>query len=154
MAFRGTLAVGTGGVTAATNTGVWSSSNGVTTAVAQAGMQAPGCVTGVTFKTFDAIALPDAGGVVMLATLNTNPAADITAANRKGIWAVDATGTLRLIVKEGGTVNGKLITGLSFLPIINEVAGQTRNFNQTTGDIAYLATFGDHSTAIVEVVFP
>ncbi len=49
---------------------------------------------------------------------------------------------------------GKVITKLSFLPMAAGVSGQTRNFNQSTGDLLYKATFADSSTGIYKVVFP
>ncbi len=154
VAFLATLNIASGAATPATNTGIWSNSGGSLVLVAQTGTQAPDCPTGVTFRKFNAFALPDQGGVVLLATLNTNRAASISAANRTGIWAVDTTGNLRLIVKTGDSVNGKKVAALSFLPVLTYVSGQTRNINQSTGDITYQATFTDHTTAIIEVAFP
>ena len=73
--------------------------------------------------------------------------------SRKEIRAVD-TGVLRLIVRTGVTLEGKVITKLSFLPVAAGVSGQTRNFNQSTGDLLYKATFADGSTGICKVIFP
>jgi hypothetical protein len=141
-------------VTSASAAGVWSNSGGALTLIAQQGSQAPGCATGVTFSLFNALALPDQGGVVFLATLNKNKAAGVTAANNIGIWAMDTSGQLRLIVKTGQVVNGKTVTGLSFLPIVAHVGGQSRNVEETTGDLIYEATYSDKTDSITAVIFP
>jgi len=159
IAFRATLNLPKS--QAATATGLWCDSTGSLTLVAQQGTtQAPGCPDGATFSAFTELALPDQGGatnqggVIFLATLNANPAAGVTTANNLGIWAVDNTGTLQLIVRTGDILDGKTVTGLAFLPVETYVNGQTRSFAQSTGDLVYLATFSDKSTAIVNVVFP
>lgn len=98
----------------------------------------------------------------MLATLNISTATGVSAKNNLGIWAVDNTGALRLIVRTGdilnvGTAmapNDKTVTGLAFLPSLSYVGGQTRSVAQGTGDLVYLATFSDKSTAIINVSFP
>jgi hypothetical protein len=51
-------------------------------------------------------------------------------------------------------VTGKLITALSVLPILPYDGGQTRSFNQSTGDIVYRATFKDGTSGIFLVTFP
>jgi kumamolisin len=154
VAFRGALKVAAGEATATNAVGVWSNSGGPLALVARQGSQAPGCPAGATFGAFSSLALPDQGGVVLLGTLNTNAAAGVTATNKIGIWAVDTSGNLQLIVREGDVLGGKTITSLSFLPVVSYVTGQSRNINQGTGDLVYEATFSDKSSGIVEVVFP
>ena len=159
VAFRATLK----GATTATETGIWCNSGGSLALVAQEGVTpAPGCPAGATFATFTELALPDQGGatnkggVIFLGTLNANAAAGVTTTNNTGIWAVDSTGALQLIARTGDVVNvgtNKTITSLAFLPAETTVNGQTRSFDQTNGDIVYLATFSDKSTAILNVVF-
>jgi hypothetical protein len=131
--------------------GIWSNSGGSLALVAHTGMQAPGCPRGVKFSSFLRFALPDQGGVVFLAKLShTTRAAD------RGIWAVDTNGALQLIVREGQLhpVTGKKITRITFLPTPLFVGGQTRGFNQSTGDLIYEASFSDGSKGIFKVVFP
>ncbi len=145
-------------------------SDGVET-VAQLGAQAPGCPTGATFSAFQALALPEEtpwgedvldnsnglGGVILLATLTPNPAAGVTTANNTGIWAVDGGGGLDLIVRTGDVlpVNGvnKTITALLILPSLPQLANQTLSFVPENGDLVYLATFSDGTTAIFNVSF-
>ena len=153
VAFRGTLKVAAGQATGATATGVWSNSGGAMALVARQGGQAPGCQAGATFHAFTSLALPNQGGVIFLATLNTNAAADVNATNKTGIWAVDTNGNLQLIVRTGAIVGGQEIKTLSFLPILLHLGGQSRNFTQGTGDVAYLVTFSDKTSAIYVVSF-
>ncbi len=160
IAFKGTLIAGVGGTisspaSSANNIGVWSTDGSPLHLVARRGAQAPGCPTGATFSSFTEIALPDQGGVAMLAKLNAGTGG-VTSANDQGIWAADTTGTLQLIVRRGDTTpsTGKVIAALSFLPVASGVSGQTRGFSQGTGDLVYKATFVDGSTGIFKVVFP
>ena len=158
IAFKGTLKVGVGGVvstpaTSANNIGIWSNTGGTLHLVARGSVQAPGCATGATFALFTSIALPDQGGVAMLATLNIGGGSvDLT--NKTGIWAVDTFGMLQLVARTGETLDGKVITKLSFLPVAAGVSGQSRSFSQDTGDLIYKATFADGSSGIYKVIFP
>ena len=162
IAFKGTLKVGVGGVTStpaltANNIGIWSNTGGTLHLVARRAGEAPGCAD-ATFASFTSLVLPDQGGVVMLANLNSGTVSlpgpgGVTPANNIGIWAADTAGDLQLIVRKGDTLDGKVITALSFLPAAAGVSGQSRSFSQTTGDLVYKATFADGSTGIYKVVF-
>ncbi len=90
---------------------------------------------------------------MIFATLNKGTGS-VDATNNIGIWAVDTNGELQLIARTGATLDGKVITKLSFLPVASGVSGQTRNFSQSTGDLLYKATFADGSSGIYKVVFP
>jgi cyclophilin family peptidyl-prolyl cis-trans isomerase len=145
-------------------TGLFYTPGGTLTRVVQTGDPAPGCATGVNFGTFKALALPDAGGTdgnggpVFGATLT---GIGVTAANNTGIWAMDDTGTLQLIVRTGdsininptGTASFKTISSLTFLPYTALLDGQTRSMT-TDGDLTYTATFTDKTTAVFSVAFP
>ncbi len=157
VAFVGTLTTGAGKATAATDTGIWCTSTGSLALVAQAGSQAPGCNTGVVFASFGELALDNSGGAtqqggaIFTAILTGT---GVNSSNNGGIFAVDATGTLQLIVRTGQELNGKTISSLSFLPLETIVNGQSRNFSLLSGDLVYGATFTDSSQAILNVVFP
>ena len=148
VAFSATYTVG---AATAANTGIWCNGTGTLALVAKQGGTVPGCFAGVTFASFTELALDNAGGAIFSATL-TGPG--VTTANNTGIFAVDATGTLQLIVRPGDVLNGKTITALAFLPSMSLVNGQTRSFSPSTGDLIYTATFADHSQSIFNVVFP
>ncbi len=144
VAFIGKLELGgTGSVTSSDASGVWSTSSGSLELVARQGSQAPGFPLETTFKTFNSIALPDAGGALFDATVSSGGAT--------GIWAGDTTANLHLISKVGQTIGGKTVSKITFLPPLPYVSGQNRSFAETTGTVAYLATFTDKSTGIVEV---
>lgn len=169
VAFRATLK-GTG-VSTSNSVGIWATNGNATglSLIAQQGVTpAPGCPAGATFATFTELALPDQGGatnkggVIFLATLNTNTLAAVTSSNNLGIWAIDNAGALQLVIRTGDTLNlnpsgvpnFKTITGLAFLPVATIINGQSRSFDQFNGDLVYVATFSDKSTAIFNVSFP
>lgn len=125
----------------------------------------------VTFASFDQIALPDQGGVVILATVSTTnyiyPAASngvianfvaIQPLTQQGIWAQDTSGNLKLIARQGGTIKvgttNKTIQSLSFLNSASPLSGQTRHFSQDTGNLLFTATFTDGTQAGLKVIFP
>ena len=150
VAFVGTLKVGTGLATIYNDLGVWSNSSGNLSLVARKGFQAPDYPTGATFATFAQIALPDVNGVILLATVNVNAALGVTAASNTGIWAVDGSNNLHLIVRTGQVINGKTVTALSFMSALAPVSGQSRSFSSGSGEVTFLATFNDHTTAIFD----
>lgn len=172
--------------------------NGLTL-VAAIGTPAPGFSNNATFSSFDQIALPDQGGVVMLASVSTtrilypprptNPAQPlplyviVQPVTQQGIWAQDTMGNLNMIAHVGGSIslNGtnKTIAALSFLnggnqpsapifyPLLgiynsslfpsntsSPVNGQTRSFDQETGNFIFKATFTDGTQATLKVTFP
>lgn len=154
VAFVGTLKVGTGLATAANKLGVWSNSGGTLALIAQSGVQAPGCPAGVKFSAFSQIALPTQYGVAMLATLGLNAPLGVSPATDLGIWATDNNGNLDLIVRTGEVINGKTVSSLAFLPAVATVQGQSRSVSPGAGNLTYLVTFSDRTTAIYSVVFP
>ncbi len=152
VAFAGTYKVGK-----TTVTGLYSTASGSIGLITQTGSQAPGCASGVTFSAFITMALPDAvgsdanGGFVFLGTVTGT---GVTAANNTGIWILDSTGQLRLVVRTGDTVlPGKTINSLFFLPYSPVLDGQTRSVAKNS-DLAFLAGFTDKSEAIFSVQFP
>jgi hypothetical protein len=152
VAFRGV----TTGPTA-TNSGIWTSTGGALTLVAQTGTQAPGCPTGSKFQTFNSWGLADTGQVVFAATLIPNSNAGISFTNDSGLWAVDSNGNLQLIVQTSDVIDGKTVQSIGFVPgedlLSQQADGQTRGFSQVSGDITYLVTFTDKTTAIFTVSF-
>jgi len=125
----------------------------------------------VTFTSFDQIALPDQGGVVILATVSTTNyiyprtingiTANVVASQpltQQGIWAQDTFGNLKLIARQGGTINiagtNKTVRALSFLNSSKSTSGQTRHFSQDTGNLCFTATFTDGTQAVMKVIFP
>jgi hypothetical protein len=164
-------------VTATNNVGLWADTSGATTGplllVARAGDPAPDftgstSASGPVFASFPQFVLPDQGGVVILANLNSGTPAKkkvaavpgpggVTAGNNQGIWGVGADGVLRQIIRTGDalTVNGseKVVSALDIFYAPAFSTGQTRHFNNP-GDLVYLLDFTDGTSAIVQSVFP
>jgi hypothetical protein len=118
------------------------------------GEQAPGCPKGDFFESFTQLALPDQGGVILLATLT---GAGVTGANNQGVWAGTSASELRLILRKGNKipVNNvlKTITALSVLTSSPVTAAQAGGLN-SLGNLIYKATFQDGSEGILTVTFP
>ena len=178
--------------------GVWTSSN-LTNPVAWIGQNAPGypqqlsvtvsspyawstnkitfTSTPPVFKSFDRIALPDTGRLILWATVsatNNVPPPPIPRSKRnkgavnqgvsksilaqQGIWMQNNSGGLDLIVREGGSllVNGtkRIISSLSSATADGPTGAQSRSFSQATGALTYRATFMDGTQAIMKVTLP
>ena len=162
VAFLGTLAIA-GTVTSANNVGVWATSSGTSPAllVARVGDPAPdpaGATSAASpvFASISQFVLPEQGGVVILASLLSGRGGVIPS-NSQGIWGVDTDGFLKQIARSGDAlmVNGiaKTISNVSIFNAPSASTGQTRHFNNP-GDLTFKVTFTDHSSAIVQAVFP
>jgi hypothetical protein len=127
VAFVGTLKISQGGATASTNSSVWATTGGALHLIARTGDPAPGCGL-ARFSSFHEIACTNSGRVAFLGTVD---AAGFTAANNQGLWEVDSTQRLQLVVRLGGalTVNGveKVISLLDVFSFPTGAGGQTRN---------------------------
>ena len=177
-------------------TGVWTSRN-LTKPVAWIGQPAPGypqplsitvnspyawstnkitfTSTPPAFSSFERIALPDTGRLILWATASaTNDVprppvpvpkgGGVTVVTQEirqsvltqhGIWVQNANGGLDLVVREGASlnINGKVrvIASLSTASADAPTGSQSRSFNQAKGTLAYLATFTDGTQAIMKV---
>ena len=147
VAFIGTLPTG--------SRGVWENTSGTTSLVALAGAQAPDLPVGTQFLNFEQIALPQQAGAIILAHLVLGPGG-VTEGNNQGIWAVDTTGKLRLVVRKGGNIvvrgTSKTVTALSIFNATKEAVAQSGNYN-SPGDLILGATFSDGTQAIIAVMF-
>ena len=129
------------------------------------------------FSSFDRIALPDTGRLILWATVsatNNVPRPPVPVSkggvtvvtqeirqsvlSQHGIWMQNSSGGLDLIVREGAllNVNGKIkvIAYIATASADGPTGSQSRSFNQTTGTLAYRATFTDGTQAIMKVTFP
>ena len=106
--------------------------------------------------------MPDNGQPVFLAKVAAGPTqaglpSGIGATNNMGVWAVDATGAIRLLVRTGDTllVHGgpKTVSLLSLLSAVTGSPGQARSYNDA-GDLVFRATFTDHTQAILRLRLP
>lgn len=150
-----------GGVDATNDDGLWADIGSGLQLVAREGSPAPDAGGGV-FKSFASLAVPTASGPIFVATLRSGTLAapapgNVTASNDMGVWAVDSTGQVRLILREGGSVElfGAMRTLKSFL-LLNTVAGSPavpRGY-QTDGTLLYRATLSDGTQAVLRLNVP
>ena len=154
IAFIGTLKTGSGNVTKADATRIWNiAANGTIQLVAKASGPAPD-LNGAVFETFTQLAYPDESGVIFVATLTVNTGG-ITVGNNKGIWAVDALGVTKLLIRTGDsmTINGaiKTIADILIFTSSAEMSGATREVT-SAGDLVYKVRFTDGTFGLVESV--
>jgi hypothetical protein len=155
VAFLGTLQAGIGDVVTVPTTdnpvnnsiGIWTD----TGLVARQGQLAPGFAAPVYFSSFSKFVLPDQGGVAFIANLIGS---GIFSTNNQGIWAIDTSGNLQMILCKGSRYKGKTITALEFLTAGPAESAQTRSYAQSTGDLLIKCTFSDKSWGVLKVVFP
>jgi hypothetical protein len=138
------------GVTSNNTYGVWSEANGGPRLVARQGNVAPGVTDGAAFKFFEALAMNRQGQAAFYGTLMGT---GVTTTNDNGLWAEDANGALRLLVREGGLIqigpsDTRTVSGLSFIGNSAGQDGRRSAFNDR-GELAALARFTDGSGAIL-----
>ncbi len=108
------------------------------------------------WSAFSSFALPDGigAGPVFIGTMR-GPA--VTAQNKRGLWAVDSGGALRLLLRTGSDIQGlagtKRLTEFTLLNALPGSFGARRSYN-ATGSLAVLATFSDRSQALLRVDVP
>ena len=160
VAFIGKL-VTTGTVWSGNATGIWETTGGALQMVARVGDPAPD-LNGTTwngcpvFSSFPQFVLPDQGGVIVLANLQSG-VGGVSNSDNQGIWAVGMDGVFRRIVGKGDaiSVNGtmKTIGSLAIFNVPSASAGQTRHFSGA-GNLVYRVTFTDDSSSFVQSVLP
>ncbi len=109
---------------------------------------------GAVFGAFKSVVTPGGGqGPILVAKLAIGPGG-VTAANDLGLWAMDAQGNLRLLLREGVTNIG-LKTVKSFATLATSAGnpGITRNFNGA-GEVLAAVTFTDTTSAVVLITLP
>ena len=149
-------------VSTGNNGGLWFKTPSTAPAlIAREGAQPPGIADGARWKRFKSLALPDgAHGPVFLADLvipaagRPNPAL-INPTNDTGVWAVDSTGVLRLMVREGDVLAGTTspVRALTLLGNVGGSPAQKRSYNGNA-EIVYRATLGDGSEVIGKLRVP
>jgi hypothetical protein len=131
--------------------GIWAESDSGLNLVARAGQQAPGVMDGAIFADIRPPVQNDLGQVAFYATL-IGPG--VTNANREGIWAQDARGTLRVIARAGQAIDvddgpGVDLRTISFLAMRygNTRAEGVRSFNDV-GQLGFWARFTDGTEGV------
>lgn len=141
------------GVTSSNDEAIYSDADGKLTLIAREGGQAPDVPTGARWLKFTSIAMPDGPASVLFEATMMPGSGDVTDSNDTGLWAMDSTGALRLLVRKGDTVDGRTLVDFKVLRDVSGSPGQTRSFN-AAGEVVYQATFSNDSQAIVRVSVP
>jgi hypothetical protein len=125
--------------------------SGTAVTVAQLSGTAPG-TGGALFAGFQSLALPDNMAPVFLANLQLGMAG-VNGTNNMGVWAVDSTGTLDLVVRTGAVIDGKTVTGIEALALTYASPDQSRSFNNNH-ELVYRASYSDGSQSINTATIP
>jgi hypothetical protein len=146
------------GVKSPNQSAIYWHNQGTLTLLARQSEVAPG-TGGAVFKRFSALCYNANVGPLFLADLqipkrgSSNPG-NVRSANDKGLWAIDSTGTLRLAVREGDSIEGRTIASFTALHSPKKTQRtHLRSFNANRM-IVYLATFTDGTTGIVQAALP
>ena len=111
-------------------------------------------IDGQVWTAFLTLALPGGAGAGPI-FLGKVAGTGVTARNNTGLWAVDSTGRVLLLLRTGGSIGAstKKITAMTLLNALPGTTGAARSYNDA-GSIALLATFDDRSQSLVRVDVP
>lgn len=119
--------------------------------VAREGTAAVDAPAGSRWKSLLSLAMP-ARGPLFLGSLQRGPGR-ITSANDVGVWGMDGTGALHCLFREGDMIGGRKLKTHTVLKAVSGTPGVTRAWNDA-GQVVWLATFTDGSTAIIKTQVP
>jgi uncharacterized repeat protein (TIGR03803 family) len=122
------------------------------TTVATLESTVPGAPVSAHWKSFVSVAAVGGGvGPIFHATLELGGA--ITESNDSGLWAVDAAGVLRSVVREGDDLGGRQVKVIQALNAASGIQGSTRSFNAAQ-QLVWKGSFTDQTSAIVLTTVP
>jgi hypothetical protein len=139
-------------LSAGSSSGIFTNVGGTLGALRVAGDHADGLASGITFTGFKAMALTHATLLFQATIAGTG----IKAPNNTGLWVTDfASGNTQLVAQTGGTdpVTHKTIKTLTVFTVLPVVSGQSRITDATAGNIAYVATYSDGSSAVIKATW-
>ena len=151
LAFPATMKGGTATGLAA-NVLWWKPPGGALAILAQGGGQPGDVATGAQYKVFKNLAIASTRGPIFAATLASGKGG-VTAATATGVWAKDFTGAVRALFRTGDSIIGKPLKKFTLLTASVGSTGVTRSFNNV-GEVVWLATFSDKTTAIIRTQIP
>lgn len=134
--------------------------------VARSGTAAPDTDGGM-FSGFTSVALPDDSTtpVFVASMLTKTPSAGpglpatapgpggVTTANDTGLWAVDSSGALHLLLREGQTLSSKVVKSFVVLANVPGSPGESRSFNSHR-QVLVKVTFDDKSMTLLQIGIP
>jgi hypothetical protein len=134
--------------------GIWrASESGDVELVAREGEQAAECAAGEKWIRHKAFALVDRTTFLFISKMQ---ALQDRVPRRKiveGAWAVDRAGDVRLLVREGGAIEGTVVKHFNLLREVDGSPGVTRAFNNRR-QVVWHATYEDGTTGIVLTQVP
>jgi hypothetical protein len=137
------------------NTGIWAHTAGAGLAlVARAAGVAPD-TDGAKWSSFTSLTVLEGRGPMFTARL-LHGSPGVTSANDSGLWAMDSTGNLRLILRTGDSIGGETLKDIAVLGAVAGSPGQSRAsaVNGAAASIIYRATFIGGSIAIIDTPVP
>jgi hypothetical protein len=117
-----------------------------TTTLALSGMSAPG--TSATFQSFGDLVFLGNDGRVMFAAKLTTGVGGVDSSNNKGIWIGTSERDLRLLVRTGEMIGGKVLTGLPFDG--SDASGHSLLMNENS--VLWRGSFGLTKAVIVSEI--
>lgn len=154
VAFLGTLK-GTG-VTATNNRALFFGTFGGTYAkkarLGDFATDSAGSATTAKWKKFTSFALSGgtSGAPIFVATIS---GPGVTAANGTGLWAVDASGDVRRLLRTGDFLGNQKIASFTLLKAVPTAFAAARSFNNAN-TVAALVSFTDKTQALVAIGIP
>jgi hypothetical protein len=130
----------------------WKPPGGALAILAQGAGQPGDVATGAQYKAFTNLAIASTRGPIFAATLVSGKGG-VTAASATGVWGKDFTGATRALFRTGDTIAGKPLKSFTLLTASAGSTGVTRSFNNV-GEVVWLATFSDKTTAIIRTQIP
>jgi hypothetical protein len=139
------------GVTTSNDTGVWVWDTTGIEYVAREGSEAAD-TDGATWSRFRSLALPEGGRPLFEANLRR--VGGVTPATDVGLWVVNSSEQVQLVVREGVTeIGGRTVGKFKVIGRVSESPGQARSHNGT-GQVVYWAKFTDRTEGIITVEIP
>jgi hypothetical protein len=135
---------------------IWLASGAVAPAlilVAREGDLAPSS-DGALFKKFISISLMRERGPLFTASL-AGGSPPVKNGTDEGLWGTDFSGSLRLLLREGGTVAGKVVKRFEVLSAIPGSAAQQRSWSKEgSAKVLVRCSYTDGTRSIVELTIP
>ena len=128
--------------------GVWLADAETTCLVVRSGSNAAD-QPGSQYKKFEQIVTQQATNVAFLATIT---GAGVTSKTNTGLWGVDLSGTLHLVISAGTSLTTdtgqRTVTTINAFTIPTKESGQSRSVDTVAGHLTFGVSFTDKSSAI------